>query len=304
MLARIPSAHPRRSVLFALPALALLLAACEGPMGAIGPQGPEGPQGPIGPIGPGGPPGSNVGRTIYGIDADNKLVIFGSLRPDVVASVVTVTGIQAGEKIEGLDVRPVDGMLYALGSTGRIYTINPTTAVATAVSATPFATLTGAAFGWDFNPTVDRIRLHSDQEQDLRLVPTTGALAATDGALDYAIGDVGFGTNPAIAGSAYTNSLAGATTTTLFAIDAARGALVVVNPPNNGTLVTVGSLGTTTTTDVGFDIAGNNNTGYVTLTSVAGGASSLYVINLATGTLFPIGNVGSPRPLRGIAVAP
>lgn len=304
MLSTRPIARTHRRASLALATLALFLAACEGPMGAVGPQGPAGPQGPSGPTGPTGPTGSNVGRTIYGIDADNKLVVFGSLRPDLVTSALVVTGVQAGEKIEGLDFRPVDGQLYALGSTGRIYTINLTTAAATPVSATPFATLTGASFGWDFNPTVDRIRLHSDQEQDLRLVPTTGALAATDGELSYAVGDVGFGTNPAVVGTAYTNSVAGATTTTLFAIDAARAVLVTVNPPNNGTLVTVGSLGTTTTTDVGFDIAGNNNTGYVTLTSVAGGASMLYVINLATGTLFPVGNVANARPLRGITVAP
>lgn len=292
--------------LLAMPALALALAACEGPMGAVGPQGPIGPQGPSGPTGPEGPTGptgSNVGRTIYGIDTDNRLVAFGALRPDMILSSRPVTGIQAGEKIEGIDFRPVDNQLYALGSTGRVYTLNMTTAVATAVSTIPFATLAGASFGWDFNPTVDRIRLHSDQEQNLRLVPT-GTLAATDGMISYAVGDAGFGTNPSVAGSAYTNSIVGATTTTLFAIDAARAALVVVNPPNNGTLVTVGLLGTTTTADVGFDIAGNNNSAYVTLTAAPGGPSSLYVINLATGGLFPIGNIGSPRPMRGIAIAP
>lgn len=302
------SRYPRRRAIPALfLVLSLSLAACEGPAGAnglTGPVGPQGPQGPTGPQGPQGPVGSNVGRTIYGIDSDNKLIAFGALRPDIVFNSPTVSGLQPGEKIEGIDFRPADSILYALGSSGRVYTLNLTSGAATAVGTTPFATLTGTAFGWDFNPTVDRIRIHTDQEQNLRVVPTTGALAATDGALAYGVGDVGFGSNPSIVGTAYTNSFVGATTTTLYAIDAARAALVMVNPPNNGTLITVGSLGTATTVDVGFDIAGNNGTAYATLTSIAGAPSTLYVVNLSTGTLFPVGNVANAKPLRGIAVSP
>lgn len=293
--------------------LSFALAACEGeagpagpagPGGAQGPAGPQGPQGPQGPVGPVGPAGSNLGRTIYGIDTDNRLLAFGSLRPDVVFNSPIVTGLLSGEKIEGIDFRPVDSQLYALGSTGRVYRLNLTTGAATQVGTAPFGTLTGTSFGWDFNPTVDRIRLHSDQEQNLRLDPAAGTLAATDVNLAYGAGDPGFGVNPTVVGSAYTNSVAGATVTTLYAIDAARSSLVIVNPPNNGTLLTVGPLGTTTTTDVGFDIAGNNGTAYVTLTAVAGSPSALYVINLATGGLFPVGNVANPKPLRGIAVSP
>ena len=108
--------------------------------------------------------------------------------------------------------------------------------------------LAGASFGFDFNPTVDRIRLTSDARQNLRLNPDTGATAAVDGALTYAAGDPGAASTPRIVGSAYTNSVAGATTTQLFDLDAGRDALVLQNPPNNGTLVTVGSLGSTSAT--------------------------------------------------------
>ena len=44
--------------------------------------------------------------------------------------------------------------------------------------------LSGTAFGFDFNPTVDRIRVVSDTGQNLRLNPDTGAVAAVDGALN------------------------------------------------------------------------------------------------------------------------
>ena len=61
-------------------------------------------------------------------------------------------------------------------------------------------------------------------------------------------------------------------------------------------LTRAGALGVNTTGDVGFDIAGNNGTAYVTLT-VGGGftGSTLYVINLATGTLFPVGGVANAK---------
>jgi hypothetical protein len=44
--------------LFLVTGLAVLLTACEGPVGPDGPQGPQGPQGPPGAQGPQGPPGS------------------------------------------------------------------------------------------------------------------------------------------------------------------------------------------------------------------------------------------------------
>jgi hypothetical protein len=39
--------------------------------------------------------------------------------------------------------------------------------------------LAGTSFGFDFNPTVDRIRLVSDSGQNLRLNPNSGAGATT-----------------------------------------------------------------------------------------------------------------------------
>jgi hypothetical protein len=53
--------------------------------------------------------------------------------------------------------------------------------------------LNGSSFGFDFNPTVDRIRVQSDADQNLRLNPATGALAATDTTLSFAVGDTNQG---------------------------------------------------------------------------------------------------------------
>lgn len=282
-----------------------------GPTGTPGVAGPTGPTGPAGPTGPTGPTGSGAGRTIYGVDNANALIVFGALRPDLITRKVTITGLQAGESIEGIDFGPVDKKLYALGSTSRVYTIDSITAVATVVGTTPFTpVLVGTNYGFDFNPVPNRIRVHGSGNQNLRLVPalggaTDGSTAAVDGNLTYAAGDIASGATPSIGGTAYTNSVSGATTTVLYAIDFNRDALVLLPNPNDGIITTVSSLGVNTTGDVGFDIAGNNGTAYATLT-VGGGfaGSTLYVVNLASGTLFPVGGVANLSPLRGIAVAP
>ena len=224
---------------------------------------------------------------------------------------VTVAGLEAGETLQGIDFGPVDGRLYALGSTSRVYTLDTLTGAATIVGATAFTPqLSSTNFGFDFNPIPNRIREHGNTNQNMRLAPrlngsTDGTVAAVDGALSYAFGDGGTLQTPSIGGTAYTNSASGATTTVLYAIDFARDVLVILANPNDGIMSTVGPLGLNTTGDVGFDIAGNNGAADVTLT-VWGAftGSTLYSINLSNGALFMVGGVANTAPLRGIAIAP
>lgn len=303
---------------FAVGASLFALGACQGDMGPAGPAGPAGPTGPQGPTGPAGPTGptgpigaTNNGRTIYGVDGVNTLIAFGAQRPDIVHRRVTVSGLAAGETLQGIDFGPIDGRLYALGSSSRLYTLDTLTGAATPVGNGPFTpALAGTAFGFDFNPVPNRIRVHSNSTQNLRLVPalggaTDGTVAATDGALTYALTDGGALQMPQIGGTAYTNSVAGATSTTLYAIDYGRDVLVTLANPNDGVITTVGPLGVNTSADVGFDIVGTNGTAYATVT-LGGGVpnSTLALVNLASGMLFPVGNVAHAAPLRSIAVTP
>lgn len=264
---------------------AVTVAACEDD--ATGPTGP-------------------FGRAIYAVDDANTLVRFGSTRPDQVTRRGVITGLQAGETVVGIDFRAVDRRLYAVGSSSRIYTVDTLTAVATPVGSAAFTpALNGTAFGVDFNPVPDRVRVHTDAEQNLRLNQLTGAVAATDGALAYAAGDAGAGSNPAIAGTAYTNSVSPApTTTALFAIDANRDVLVTLANPNDGQMRTVGPLGVATTDRVGFDIVGSDGSAYATLTETGASRSRLYTVNTGTGAVTEVGVVRHGSPLRGIAVAP
>ncbi|HEX6367577.1 MAG TPA: DUF4394 domain-containing protein [Longimicrobium sp.] len=319
----------RRGTLWtALVASAVVLSACEGSTGPTGPQGPAGPAGPAGPGGtpgapgapgtpgapgaPGGPgaPGNNFsGRTIFAIDNNNTLITFGALTPGTRVGLVNVNGLAPGETLVGIDFRPLDDRLYGVSSASRLYTIDTGTGLATPVGGgviTP--ALGGTSFGVGFNPAVDRLRIHSNAEQNLRVNQTANPLVTiVDAPLAYAAGDVNAGQDPQIAGTAYTLSVRPAPTSTeLFAIDAGRDVLARLNAPNDGQLTTVGSLGFDTSEDVGFDIAGDTDVAYATLTpaGAAGGPSRLYTVNLRSGQVTVVGQVGHPSPIRGITVAP
>jgi Domain of unknown function (DUF4394)/PEP-CTERM motif len=225
-------------------------------------------------------------EVIYGLTDGGSLVTFDSALPGVTAAPVPISGLGAGEVLIGIDFRPVNRALYGVSTGNKVYSI-AANGVATVVGTGFAPSLNGTNFDIDFNPTVDRIRLVSDAEQNMRLNPLTGAAAATDTALAYALGDVNAGANPNITGAAYTNNLAGATTTILFVIDSGLNTLATQNPPNNGTLNTIGALGFDASDILGFDISGLTALAYLS----SGG--SLYTVNLATGAATLIGAIGN-----------
>jgi hypothetical protein len=222
----------------------------------------------------------------YGLTDDARIVTFKVATPNTIDANVAVSGLAAGERLLGFDVRPKDGLLYGISSTGRIVTIDPATGAATvkatlaadtADTTAPYTAVTGASFAVDFNPVADRLRVIGSTGQSLRINVDTGA-TTTDGTINRA------GALPSVGAAAYTNSYAGTTATMLYDIDTASASLALQNPPNDGTLVNVGALGVAVAGDVGLDIAGGAN-GLVlaALRSAANGPSSLYRVDLATG---------------------
>jgi hypothetical protein len=234
------------------------------------------------------PPG-----TFFAVDTQNNLRHYNVGSPGNVLGSVPISGLQAGENVLGIDFRPATGQLYALGSTSRVYVVSPVTGAAYAVGGQFTPLLTGTDFGFDFNPTVDRIRVVSDAEQNIRLNPDTGAVAGIDTNL-----------NPAgnVVGAAYTNNFAGATTTTLYDIDSNSDQLLIQNPPNDGVLTPVGALGFDTSGLVGFDIAAGSGIAYASLTAPAASTSSLYTINLTSGVASLVGTIAGSFPIRDIAL--
>lgn len=220
----------------------------------------------------------------YGVDAANALQIFNPTSATPSLTSKAITGLQVGENILGIDFRPANGQLYALGSSNRLYTLNTSSGVATMVGTAAFSTpLIGADFGMDFNPTVDRIRVVSNTGQNVRLNPIDGTFVANDAMLNPGI--------PMVTATAYTNNFAGATTTRMLNIDANTDRLAEQSPPNNGTQVDIGPLGIDITSANGFDIGSSSGVAY--LAATVGGASRLYTVNLTSGSCTAVGTLSS-----------
>ena len=247
--------------------------------------------------------------TVNLLDVGNRLVSIDSAAPGTIKSSLLLTGIMGNEQLLGIDYRPAAArVLYGLGTAGQLYAINPLTGAAVAVGAP--VTVTGVAAGIDFNPSVDRLRVVTNTNQNLRINPDTGALAGMDAQVGFAAGDANAGSAPRIAGVAYTNNAPGATPTTMYVIDTNRGVLATQGniggaplSPNSGQLFTVGSLGVATNDNVGFDI-GRDGTVLASLVTPGTLTTQLYSINLATGAATLIGRVGTAgNTYLGLAIA-
>ncbi len=208
----------------------------------------------------------------YATTADNKLVRFDPTNG--MANQVDIMGLATEEVIVGLDFRPAKGMLYAITNQSNLMSINTASGAATQIGVALTPAPSGDTFGFDFNPTVDRIRLVSNTGQNLRLHPDLGTVAATDG-------DLNPGT-PSITGAAYSENVATATSTTLFVVDSETNMLYTQIPPNDGVLVPVGPLGITIEADNGFDIGGTSAMAFGLFT--VDGNQGVYQIDLASGT--------------------
>jgi hypothetical protein len=229
-----------------------------------------------------------------------------------------ISGLAAGEVLVGIDFRPSTGVLYGIGrigsdASGQLYTVDVASGAATAVGmrAVP---LSGAAFGVDFNPVPDLIRLVSDAGQNVRIVPANGTVAggAPDTNLTYpAMGDPNAGRVPGVVAVAYLNpDRSPDTNTLLYDIDADRAAdpnavagdvLAAQVPPNGGVLNTLGRLGVDATDFVSFDI-GPNNEPVAAIQPVGSPFSRLYFIDLPSGAAIDVGQIGTGELIAGLAI--
>jgi hypothetical protein len=235
-------------------------------------------------------------QQVFGLVDSSRIVTFNAASPGTITSSSNITGLPSGVVLTGIDVRPADSQLYAVSTTGNVYQLtasgNTYTATSTGVTST---SPSGSSFGLDFNPTVDRLRLVSDTNQNLRINTSAPAGAGTivdtpttlNGTADIDL-----------VGAAYTNSFFGASTTTLYGIDAFTDALVRATNANAGTYVTVGALGLTlsSTDRVGFDISGASGAAFLSLNDI------LFGVDLNTGAATRIGAVGATG-LTGLSVA-
>ncbi|MFI0421315.1 DUF4394 domain-containing protein [Spongiactinospora sp. 9N601] len=253
----------------------------------------------------------------YGITGDGKLMAtFLTTDPGRLDWVRRFSGLVGDTAAIGLDFRPKDGKLYAVGNKGGIYTITMPTGdlpvVVTKVSQLTVG-LRGTYFGVDFNPAADRLRVISDAGQNLRH-NLDAHTTDTDTNLSTGTCDpVATG----VTAAAYTNNdNNAATATTLFDVNTATNQLVIQSPANLGLLAPVGALGLTVNVNAGLDVYSDLTGGktvansafatFIITKEVNGVKETLNTLNsvdLLTGAAT---QVGEPFPLdiTDIALAP
>ncbi len=231
----------------------------------------------------------------YGVTA-TEVISFTRTALAKLCTAKPINGLAAGETVVSADMRPSTGVLYVLtriGTAGKLHRVDSTTGnVSPAISIS--VPLQGTTFGMDFNPTgTVPLRIVSNTGQNIRVTDVDTGTAVADSALN--------GAGSTAAEAAYTDSLPGAGTTTLYVVDATSDRLRIQNPPNSGTLIDVGPLGVDVTDAVGFDIDGRNNT--ATVVATVGASSQLHTIDLTTGALSPSLGTIAGAPLLGVTRA-
>jgi hypothetical protein len=165
--------------------------------------------------------------------------------------------------------------------------------------------LKGTAFGVDFNPAADRLRVISDTNQNLRHNLHDGT-TVSDTTLSNGPGSPASG----VTAAAYTNNdLNSDTATTLFDINTVTDQIVIQSPANNGLLAPTGSLGGYVATNAGLDVYSDlsggktvSNSGFATIVN-ADGDAILNTVDLLTGAATQVGDYPFPLTITDIAVA-
>ncbi len=237
--------------------------------------------------------------TLLALTNDDHLLQIDSSAPGTIQKTITITGVPTGEKIVSVALRIANGDLIGFGSDNKLYDVNPSTGVASAISTTAVPGLVGQP-AISVDPVSDVIRLVNDSGQNFRLDPTDGHIVATDTLLTYAATDTNMSQSPNVTAIANTGMFTGATNTTVYGIDSGTNTFVKLgdvngNPtsPNSGILQTVGLLGVTVKEMMGLDIPGTINTAYAAMTETSGSTPALYSINTTTGAATKIGTIGN-----------
>lgn len=239
-----------------------------------------------------------VGYTLSG--DGSQLVAFNPADPTSAFS-VTISG--AVLRLDAIDFRPATNDLIGYDNvTDRFYLIDRATGVATNLSNPPLTPTIGKVLDIDWNPTIDRLRLVTSDDDNIVFNPNTGTTTiATD--LFYVAGDVNALEDPNIIGNAYTQSFFGppnpqtpTRTTVQYVIDSTTNSLGIL-ANNAGSITTVATLsfmgsplnfGPEGGLDIFFDNALSQDIAYAILE--VGTLTSLFTINLTNGVLTKVGD--------------
>lgn len=235
-------------------------------------------------------------------DSGTLMAAFNTTTPNVLDWVQEIDGLSGDTAAIGIDWRVQDNTLYLVGDQGGIYTVDVTEVPGQPVVALKVSqltvTLSGNNFGVDFNPAADRLRIISDNGQNLRH-NLNDHTTTKDMTLSPAVGNTA---------AAYTNNdLNGETNTTLFDIDTYNDQVVIQSPPNAGNLVATGKLTVDAGPNAGFDIfsdrAGGKTVANIGFGAfVTGGKSTFYTVDVLTGAATSVNGRAFPLQITDIAI--
>jgi hypothetical protein len=241
------------------------------------------------------PARANEAEPMYGLIGGTQLVAFTTGNATSTSS-VALTGI-GSDLMQTLDVRPATGELYGLAGSGQLYRIDTVTGAATAIG-TPL-TYTGDA-ELDFDPVSDTIRIVTSTNDNIRVDPVTGTQTTA----------AGLSSNSAPHGVAYTNAVAGATSTTAYSLGNPSlwrlgGFGGTLPSADSGTLTAIGALGKSPGT-YGFDISPESGRAFFAVFNDSTSPCSSFSfclerVDLGTGAAVPVLGLNN---LNGIAIAP
>jgi hypothetical protein len=233
-------------------------------------------------------PGSQA-ATLVGLTSSNEIARLDTANIGA-ATRTAITGLDAGDRFVGIDLRPGDNRIYGITLSNRIYTVDEFTGAASLVAALSAPIVNPSlGYGIDFNPVADFSGATS-----LRFVSSAGG----NFAINANTGVVGNSANtiaPGFSAVSYSNSnpLPGSApaSTALYYIDSTNDTLSVASSAfNTPTITTVGALGVDVLRANGFEVLGNGQA-FAALNVDAGTSltTGIYGINLATGAASLLG---------------
>ncbi len=242
---------------------------------------------------------SSQAVTLVGITSGNQVARIDTANVAAATS-TAISGLEAGDRFVGIDLRPGNNTIYGVTLSNKLYTLNEFTGAATFVAGLSTSIVNPSlGYGIDFNPAADFSGAAS-----LRFVSSAGdnyAINANTGAVTVATSiAAGF------SGVGYTNSTpnppSAPAAPSLYYINSNSDTLSVATSAfNNPTISSVGSLGVDVLRANGFEVLANG-TAYAGL-NVDGSSltSGIYSINLATGAATSMGTFNGT--LSGLTVS-
>jgi len=240
--------------------------------------------------------GTASAATLLALSADGQLLKIDSASQKVTATMAT----NSPSPLRGIDVRPANGMLYALSNDHQLHTLDLATGAASKVASLNKQLPGSGQAVIDFNPVADKLRMLAADGTSFRVNVETGEVVV-DGSVAYAAEGPYAGKSAKIVAGAYSNAYAGTQATALYTVDLASSSLMLQNPPNDGIQQAVGKI-VDGLQNAALDIASDGkggNTAYL-LTG-----NTLHTLDLATGKPTTLGEVaGLPGNIIDIAVLP